>query len=118
MCNQKNSECGQCNDLTVANCYGAPVDHNLLARQALVKSHAAAMHQVLHDPKNVAKGDWSHEDVHDLLYHLRLEIEEFKSAVCGFLHHGTPIERVRSEGADISAVVAMITDNLARRIPS
>ena len=87
-------------------------------RRQLSEDHAEAMYRVLALPKNAAKGHWQDEDIYGLLAHLRQEYEEFRTAIWGFLYHGRDVQRVIDEGADVSNIVAMISDNLKRRAES
>lgn len=104
--NQKDINCPDC--LTNMN---PPPDE----RVRLANNHRDAMLDVLLLPKNSKKGTWKDIPQDKLLEYLDGEIEEFYAALWDFRHHGGSIERVRSEGADVSAFVAMITDNCKGR---
>ena len=81
-------------------------------RNKLVADHAKAMLDTLNLPKNADKGHWGDITLQKLLRHLDEEVEEFKAAVWGNTSFKKPHSRVVSEGADVSNVIAMITDNL------
>jgi hypothetical protein len=103
---------GKPEEIDCPDCLKNFADNTPGPREKLVAEHAKAMLNTLKLPKNVEKGHWSTESLEGLLRHLDEEVEEFKAAIWGNTSFGKPHSRVVSEGADISNVVAMITDNL------
>jgi len=84
-------------------------------RRMLADNHATAMLKVLNLTKNVEKGGWSAIAISELLDLFDKEVEEFKAALWGYMgFHGTELQQVESEAADVSNFAAMIVDNCRR----